>query len=863
MSGVAQENIYPTLETIVPDFQVNENMGGAYHGYPSVAISNEGSFLIVWEDDRLSWDLFGRVFSANGIPKGPEFKINEEGSIYEPVPKTVAGIGKQFFIVWCDNRNWTYYGKDVFAQRISLQGDLLGSNFKVNDEPTVGSQGRPCVTGANNNVIILWEDRRVGSTYDPNIFMQAFDTLGNPIGNNLRVDDDPVTQQHETPFAAANLDGSWFTVWRDERVGVNATFGQRFNTLNQKIGSNFLISDSTGNLVNPHVAMGLNKSTFVTWYKHTSGELYLRKIDSTNAFTGPSLRVNTPSSLVQYIPLQTTGFATNNFGSGMITWHGQDRKIYCRGISTEGDLNSEIIEFVDSTSKYTNLDLDYSDDFGVVVWRESMDGYPQIVAKKMNPDGYPVGTKFKVNSDTLNGYHWDPKIAISSDGSYLICWVFEFGIMAQKFDAAHQKIWENPISFTSYYVLTNPKAAFLSDGSFIIAYEETSPNIGGSLVSFRRFDNSGEPLGSEVPLSDYSEVLIMRSAHIAVFPNDDFLIVWHDQRNNDFRYDINGQYFDKNGNPLSNIIRINDDVTRKDQTYPAVKSNQSGKVIVVWSDERNGQSEIYGQELNQEQQKIGTNFLISDSNLIENKYYPKIGINENGGFLVAWSNEKDSLKYDIHARYFNRANYPIGNFFVVNEDTVNSAYRECDVSMEDDGRAMIVWDDPRVNNWEIVGQRFLADRTKLGSNFKVNEASDLSRERNPSTVLYGSLIITTWISDNSPFGNDNIWANVLNYNSPPWPPPPPPPITSFELFQNRPNPFNDQTIIQYQIPEAIHVKLEIYNVLGQKVTTLVNEFQDSDKYQVRWDAHGLPSGIYFYRLQAGKYVRTRRLLLIK
>jgi hypothetical protein len=848
----------------MPDFQVNENMGGAYHGYPSVAISDEGSFLIIWEDDRLSWDLFGRVFSANGVPKGPEFKINEEGSIYEPGPKTIAAIGRQFVVVWCDNRNWTYYGKDVFAQRISLQGNLLGPNFKVNDEPTVGSYGRPCVTGDNNNVVILWEDRRVGSTYDPNIFMQAFDTLGNPIGNNLRVDDDPVIQQHETPFAAANPDGSWFTVWRDERVGVNATFGQRFNTMNQKIGGNFLISDSTGNLVNPHVAMGLNKSTFVTWYKHTSGELYFRKIDSTNAFTGPSRRVNTPSSLVQYIPLQTTGFATNNFGSGMIAWHGQDRKIYCRGISPEGDLNSEIIEFVDSTSKYTNLDLDYSDDFGVVVWRESMDGYPQVLAKKMNPDGYPVGTKFRVNSDSLNGHHWAPNLTISSDGSYLISWVFEFDILVQKFDAAHHIIWENVLTFGSDRYYQYPVAAFLSDGSFIIAYEEISPGIGGSLVSFRHFDKSGQPLGPETSLSEYSEALIMRSAHITVFPNDDFLIIWHDDRDYDFRYDIYGQYSDKSGNPLSNIIRINDDTRRQDQTYPAVKSNQSGKVIVVWSDKRNIQSEIYGQELNQDQQKIGSNFLISDSSKNENKYYPKVGIDENGGFLVAWSTERDSLKYDIHARYFNKANYPIGDFFVVNEDTVNLGYRECDISMEDDGRAIIVWDDPRVNNWEIVGQRFLADRTRLGSNFKVNVTGDLSRERNPSMVLYDSLIFTAWTSDNSTFGNDNIWANILNYNSPPWPPPPSPPITSFELYQNYPNPFNTGTVIRYQLPQRRRVKVVIYNILGQEVAVIVdNELQQADEYFVQWEPRNLSSGIYMLTLSAGNYYEVRKMVYLK
>ena len=510
------------------------------------------------------------------------------------------------------------------------------------------------------------------------------------------------------------------------------------------------------------------------------------------------------------------------------------------------------------------LDLDYSNDFGVVVWTESMGGYPQIVAKQMNPDGYPMGTKFKVNSDSLNGYHWDPNITISTDGSYLICWEFEFDILAQKFDAAHHKIWEHALAFGSDRYFQYPTAAWLSDGSFIIAYEEISPGIGGSIVSFRHFNHLGQPLGSEIPLRDYSEALIMRSAHITVFPNDDFLIVWHDDKNSDFRDDIYGQYFDKNGNPLSNIIRINDDTKRVNQTYPAVRSNRSGKVIVVWSDKRNGQSEIYGQELNQFQQKIGSNFLISDSSLKENKYYPEVGIDQNGGFLVAWSNERDSLKYDIHARYFNRANNPIGDFFVVNKDTVNSAYRICDVSMEEGGRAIIVWDDPGEDNWEIVGQRFLAGRTRLGTNFKVNLTGDLSIERKASTVLYDSLIITTWMSDNSSFGNYNIWANVMNYNSSPWPPPPPPPITHFELYQNYPNPFNTGTVIKYQLPLTSKVKIVIYNILGQEVVVLANnEVQPANEYILEWNPGNLSSGIYFLSLSAEDFHEIRKMVYLK
>lgn len=85
----------------------------------------------------------------------------------------------------------------------------------------------------------------------------------------------------------------------------------------------------------------------------------------------------------------------------------------------------------------------------------------------------------------------------------------------------------------------------------------------------------------------------------------------------------------------------------------------------------------------------------------------------------------------------------------------------------------------------------------------------------------------------------------------------------FSLSQNFPNPFNPTTTIRYGIPEKSTVKLEIFNVLGQRIATLVNEQQQPAFYTVTWDASSLSTGIYFYRLQAGGFVQTKKLLLMK
>jgi hypothetical protein len=86
---------------------------------------------------------------------------------------------------------------------------------------------------------------------------------------------------------------------------------------------------------------------------------------------------------------------------------------------------------------------------------------------------------------------------------------------------------------------------------------------------------------------------------------------------------------------------------------------------------------------------------------------------------------------------------------------------------------------------------------------------------------------------------------------------------SFGLEQNYPNPFNPSTEIRYQLAAPGQVSLKIFNMIGQEVAVLVNDVQQAGSHQVRWDAGALPSGNYFYRLDAGGAVSTKRMTLVK
>jgi len=85
----------------------------------------------------------------------------------------------------------------------------------------------------------------------------------------------------------------------------------------------------------------------------------------------------------------------------------------------------------------------------------------------------------------------------------------------------------------------------------------------------------------------------------------------------------------------------------------------------------------------------------------------------------------------------------------------------------------------------------------------------------------------------------------------------------YALFQNYPNPFNPSTKITYTIPELSFITLKVYDVLGKEIATLVNEEKPAGNYEVEFDSSELTSGIYFYRLQAGSFVETKKMILLK
>ncbi len=86
---------------------------------------------------------------------------------------------------------------------------------------------------------------------------------------------------------------------------------------------------------------------------------------------------------------------------------------------------------------------------------------------------------------------------------------------------------------------------------------------------------------------------------------------------------------------------------------------------------------------------------------------------------------------------------------------------------------------------------------------------------------------------------------------------------SILLQQNYPNPFNPNTVIIYQLPVSSFAKLKVYDILGNEIAILVNERQNAGSYSVEFDASNYPSGIYYYKLEAGSFSEVRKMIFLK
>jgi len=892
-------NVIPATSQNIPDFLVNEqgSIDGSQQTTPYIDGDGNGNYVLTWKDKRNGSDfnIFAQIYLSDGTPSGDNFKVNDDaGTALQYRPAVAVDPNLNFVIAWIDRRNgnpntdW-----DVYAQRFSENGTALGNNFKVNEEQETGEKDHPSVSiDSCGNFVIVWADKRNGEW---DIYAQRFLNDGTVQGENFKINDDTGNYFQYWPTSSCDKNGNLIVSWVDQRYNTDRQiYAQRFSADGTALGINFKVNtDITGtNHIRPDIAIDGNSNFIITWEDNRNGyfDIFAQRYLNDGSALGDNFKINddTPNTS-QCNPSIFSDLA----GNFTVCWddnRNDYHDVYARRYSNDGTpLSGDFIVNTDSTNTIQDNSVIAGDENGnfVICWEDHRFGSNgEIFAQSYLNDGTPVDENFKVNDDEGSENQQWPSIAKDNADNFIIAWADDrkeyTGIYAQRFTNDGTALGTNfkVNDDTLFNYPMNPSVDISFDGSFVIAWADYRQE--NSEIYVQRYTADGTPIGSNFKVSYLSAA--MNYGSVVVYkPNGDFIICWGDAGEGgmdnvlfkDMEYNLNSeklygepdiwaQQYLSDGTPIGENFKVNDNVGFTYQQNPDITVDAGGNFIITWEDDRNDYWEIYLQRYLSDGTPLGSNFTVEDAIYSDWQLGPSIAADPAGNFTVAWRDYRND-NFDIYCRQFLNDGTPVENSFQVNSDTGISYQSSPCISANINGNFFIAWSDKRNGNYDVYAQRYLSNGLPFGSNYQVSD-TNVMEQSFPAVVLGYNRIFSTWQDNHSGQTGYDIWANVLDWDvgvgvnndllSE---------ISSLPcLYQNYPNPFNSSTKISYSLNEPGFVTLNIFDLQGRKIKSLVNEFQSDNSWSVNVDGYELTSGIYFYKLKVGnEYNEVKKMILMK
>ncbi|MEO8664788.1 MAG: T9SS type A sorting domain-containing protein [Ignavibacteria bacterium] len=452
----------------------------------------------------------------------------------------------------------------------------------------------------------------------------------------------------------------------------------------------------------------------------------------------------------------------------------------------------------------------------------------------INPFAYKIssqgdflwGSGVMLSNDGI-AYQANPKVIKTSDNNFIFTWIFGSSpnaIAFQKLSPSGVKLWGggSPVfltgagseNFTYPAIVASDNGTSIAmwsgySGSFInpLNYKLYSQKFSstGALVWKDTVYNLGRVTGFFVP-------------KIFTDDNDGALCVWQDDRNAVNVQSTFVQHYTSAGTKLFPVngteASTMNDFNKFDACAAYMKS--TGETYLVWKHANSLQSSfaIYGQRLSTGGTRMWTDDgkqLVSFSN---DSYINQLCFIKDTSMTAAYNKSIFGSADNVQFAFMTNREGALGWGGTVKEiGNITGGKSKIVGAIDANGMTKIAWSDERSGADGIYAQNINFDGT-LG---------------NPTGI-----------------GNTNGAVPV-----------------SFNLSQNYPNPFNPKTIIHYEIKGPAYVSLKVYNALGNEIESLVNEKQNAGTYEITFDGVSLASGVYFYRLNAGEFSETRRMVLVK
>jgi len=705
-----------------PDFMVSLPLD--HQADPSVAYNpDEDEYLVVWWDERGSdTDIYGQLFSASGIPQGDNFVVsNATGEQSYPVV-AYNSTDHNYMVVWRDKRGGAEY--DAYGQVISATGVLSGANFAVNTDSNDQKPWDLVYDPNANHYLVVWVDAG-----DDRVEGQLLSPSGGLIGTNAF----PIAAGGDGPRAAYNSNrNSYMVVYYYEEAADNRDiYGQAIAADGSLSGSAFSICNDAANQTYPNLEFNSGTHEYlVVWQDKrndatTGTDLYARRIDEDGNAQGSEIVVSNADD-AQNRPDVAYNSRVNQW---LVAWEDyRDRNtsgvdVYGQRVLSTGSLagqgNFVIYDGPNNQGSValavrpTQTGAEY-----LAVWEDQRSGDGlEVVGQRIGAlTGALDWHDFNVSAPLESQEH--PRVAYNStDQQFLVVWQDERGgnaaIYAQIVLTSGIPITDNiVVQDNGIQDMVNPVAAYNpTDKNYLVVWENQDYgnieagllNADGTLDYLIANQYNGVPTSTQ-PAIAYNTTI------------NQYLVVFASQAGVG-NYDIYGRLVYSDGLPSGTAFPISDNAA--DQSLPQVDYNATDdEYLVVWSDERADEGDIYGRRVDADGTLLGSEFLIAHDTDAQDA--PSVAWNEDDDeYLVVWHDYRDSgaTGADIYGRRVGADGSLLGSEITLCTASEYQQYPRARY-IPAYGRYFVIWQDNRNadTGWDIYGQNVNGDGSLYGGN---------------------------------------------------------------------------------------------------------------------------------------------------
>ncbi|RTL17565.1 MAG: tandem-95 repeat protein, partial [Rhodocyclaceae bacterium] len=756
-----------------------------YQYEPAITVLADGSFVVTWRSDGNSdgdggyAGVFGQRFAADGSALGAEFQINTYTPYYQYEP-SIAALADGGFVV-----AWTSYYQDggsttgVFAQRYDADGTPVGDEFRVNTT-TNANEEQPSVAGLDNGgYVIAW-------AAGGEIWLQQYDAAGLPVDGQTRVDVKDANWA-QTPVVLALANGNFVVSWTDYRDDTDAnTYG-----IFQRV---FGDPADFSRQANPELVDVAESVTFRENAVNLAPQLIdagvgLVDVDSAN-FDGGRLEVDYISGYGGQDQLGMEGLENQDQlgirseGDGPTQVRVSGLNVYYSGVligtivadgSNHGklvvafnaDATVPAVESVIENLTYQNTSSNPFVSRTISIRVTDGDGGAsdaKFVTINVTPEvdgAVPLGLEHEVNT-TVAGQQTNPAIAHLADGGYVVVWTDEggadgssYGVYGQRYDAGDNAVGgEFRVNTTTTGAQYEPQVVGLSGGGFAVVWRSDNQDGSGAGVYAQVFDGLGAAVGGET-LVNTMTTSNQYQPDVAASADGGFVVAWyHDyySASNAEYADIFFQRLDASGAKIGAETRANPPLgsTFVYQSEPSIAWLEDGGFVVVWTDssgtDGNGYG-VFGQRFDASGNAVGTAFR-ANTYTDGSQHEPDVAALDDGGWIAVWRSEgQDLSSAGVYAQRYAADGTTVGAEFRVNTTTSSNQYEPVVTGLANGGW-VVSWTDAygAANTYDVFLQQYDAAGRQVDGETLVNSYVPSVQQQPAITAMADGGFVVAWSS---------------------------------------------------------------------------------------------------------------------